>query len=256
MARGAEIGWAAAAPATAHVLVDGPLSDELTITGDDAHHLTRARRVRAGETVTAADGVGHWRAYEAVGIGRGTLTLRSTGVEQIEPCLLPGLGVAFALTKGEKPESVVARLTELGVDRIRPVTAQRSVVRWDEARTHAAADRFQRVAREAAMQCRRSRLPVVEVPAPLTDLVGTPGLVVADRRGEAPEALPDPGPGGWLLVVGPEGGLAHEELEVLAGAPRLAVGPHVLRAETAAVAAAAALSGLRHEDPPDQGHGG
>ena len=69
-------------------------------------------------------------------------------------------------------------------------------------------------------------------------------------------ALPAPGPEGWTLVVGPEGGLADEELEALADAPRLALGPHVLRAETAAVAGAAVLITARRPVPPAGGHGG
>jgi 16S rRNA (uracil1498-N3)-methyltransferase len=83
---------------------------------------------------------------------------------------------------------------------------------------------------------------------------------VIAERGELPSTHPtDPGLGGWLLVVGPEGGLAPEDLRLLEGAvleghraaplPRLAVGPHVLRAETAAVAAAAVLSARRAPEP-------
>jgi 16S rRNA (uracil1498-N3)-methyltransferase len=69
--------------------------------------------------------------------------------------------------------------------------------------------------------------------------------VIADRDGEAPGALGDPGRDGWMLVVGPEGGFAPEDLEALVGARTVGVGPHVLRAETAAVAVAAVLSAAR-----------
>jgi 16S rRNA (uracil1498-N3)-methyltransferase len=156
--------------------------------------------------------------------------------------LSPGLEVAFALTKGAKPETVVQQLTELGVDRIRPVRAQRSVVRWDASRAEAAVVRLRRVAREAAMQCRRARLPVVDAPAALAAVAGHPGLVLADPAGDAPATFPPPEGGNWLVVVGPEGGLEPAEIEQLGPRRRVAVGPHVLRAETAAVAVAAALT--------------
>jgi 16S rRNA (uracil1498-N3)-methyltransferase len=246
----AEPGWAARAEATAHVNRDGPLSDEVAITGDDGHHLARARRVQSGEIVTVGDGTGSWRAYRVANVERRELTLEADGAIFVEPRLVPALTVAFALTKGEKPETVVARLTELGVDRIVPFVAERSIVRWDDARATAAVDRFQRVAHEAAMQSRRARRPVVESPRPITDLVSEPGLVVADPDGEPVAALSEPTREGWTLVVGPEGGLSPTEQAALAGAARLAVGPYVLRAETAAIAAAAALTGRRRPDTP------
>jgi 16S rRNA (uracil1498-N3)-methyltransferase len=229
------------------------LDDELVIRGDDGHHLTRARRLRVGEAITAGDGRGGWRPYLVADAGRGSLTLRADGEPRCEPELTPRLGVAFALTKGNKPETVVARLTELGVDVLQPVVAHRSVVRWDVTRIDDALARLNRVAHEAAMQSRRSRLPVVERPVDVEALAGRPGLVVADREGIAPSDLSVPGPEGWLVVVGPEGGLDEEELGALGAAPHLAVGPHVLRSETAAVAAAAALAGRRRVL---EGHGG
>jgi 16S rRNA (uracil1498-N3)-methyltransferase len=244
------------ARASAHVLVDGDLADRLVVDGADGHHLARARRLRAGEIVTAADGAGRWRAYRADDVGNGSVTLAADGAPKVEPTLVPALAVAFALTKNEKPEIVIARLTELGVDRISPLIARRSVMRWNDERARVAAERHDRAAREAAMQSRRARLPVVEPPGGFETVAGRPGVVIADARGGTPESLPDPGPAGWLLVVGPEGGLDETELDLLAAAPRLRLGPHVLRAETAAVAGAAALNPLRREVPPGQVHGG
>ena len=101
------------------------------------------------------------------------------------------------------------------------------------------------------MQCRRSRLPVVEAVVDLADVAVRPGLLVADRTGAAPGDLPAPGPTGWLVLVGPEGGFSESEAATLTGRPRLAVGPHVLRAETAAVAAAAVLGSQGKEIATD-----
>jgi 16S rRNA (uracil1498-N3)-methyltransferase len=242
---GAAAGWAAACPATAHVFL-AVLTDRARVEGADGHHLARVRRVRTGETITAADGSGAWRPYvvtEVVTAARGSaLVLSATGGTRVEPERSPKLEVAFALTKGAKPETVVQQLTELGVDRIRPVRARRSVVRWDAARADAAVARLRRLAREAAMQCRRARVPVVDAPVDLSELAGRPGLVVGDPEGRPPTAVPPPAGGAWLVVVGPEGGLEPDEIEQLGAVERVAVGPHVLRAETAAVAVAAALT--------------
>ena len=212
--------------------------------------------MRVGEIVTAADGAGRWRVYRAEDVGKGSVTLVANAGVQTEPILTPALAVAFALTKNEKPETVVARLTELGVDRIAPLLARRSVMRWDDTRARTATERLERAAREAAMQSRRARLPAVEVPAALEAIAGSPGVVVADADGDRADALPNPGPAGWLLVVGPEGGLDDAELEALAAAPRLRLSPHILRAETAAVAGAAALMARRSVGHPGRGHGG
>ncbi len=236
--------WCADADAVAHLLV-GALDDELVVGGADGHHLQRVRRLQPGEPVTAADGVGTWRPYRVGDARAGRLVLRADGALRREPRLVPPLTVACAITKGERPEAVVRQASELGVDAVQPVLTARSVVRWDAARREAALERLGRVAREAAQQSRRARLLTVEHFVPLASLAGRPGLVVADRRGNPPAALPDPGPAGWTVVVGPEGGLAADEIAALGDPPRLAVGPHVLRAETAALAVAGALAGVR-----------
>ena len=247
-----DVGWAAQSAAVAHVLHAGPLDDDLVVSGADGHHLERVRRLRAGELVTVGDGTGQWREYDIESANRGTLTLCARSAPRVEPRLTPAVSVAFALTKGGKPDSVAAQLTELGVDRLLPVVAARSVVRWKRA-DRDPGERLARVVREAAMQCRRARLPVIEPVVPLADLAGRAGLVVADREGESAPALPEPGPEGWLLLIGPEGGLEPQEVQDLGPCHRLGLGPHILRAETAAGAALGALSFRRH---PEEDHGG
>lgn len=240
----ATLAWCAGAGAAAHVLVD-TLPDHLDITGADGHHLQRVRRLGPGELVTAADGTGGWRPYRVAGASPGVLGLVADGPACLEPRLTPALVLACALTKGERPEAVVRHATELGVDAIWWVVAARSVVRWEGPRADGALERLRRVAREAALQCRRARLPAVEAPGRLADLAGRAGLVVADRDGPNAAALAAPPEGQWILVVGPEGGLDPAELAALGDPPRLGLGPHVLRTETAALAAPAALAGRR-----------
>ena len=142
--RGARPRTSTSSASTTRVLVDG----------DDGHHLQRVRRLRAGERVTAADGTGggartsspHARQRRVALDGRRPTSCTSRA-------LVPGLAVAFALTRATKPELVVQKLTELGVDRILLVRAARSVVRWDgDRRRRGRSTRLRRVAREAAMQ--------------------------------------------------------------------------------------------------------
>ena len=239
--------FAAAIDAAAHVFVP-TLDDAVALDGPDGHHLERVRRLRVGERVTAADGAGAWRAYRITAAAKARLDLDADGVVHEEPGLTPRLAVAFGVGKGAKPEQVVSGLTELGVDRIVPFLSARSVVRWDDDRATTAGARLRRVAREAAMQCRRSWLPEVSDPVGLAGLVTTGAVVVGDAAGAPPAALALPGDGEWLAVVGAEGGLDADEraaLEARPGTVLVAVGPHVLRTETAALAVAAVLAGRR-----------
>jgi 16S rRNA (uracil1498-N3)-methyltransferase len=151
--------------------------------------------------------------------------------------LQPDITVAFALVKGGRPELVVQKLTEIGVDRITPFVAERSIVRWDDEKGWRQHARFTKVAREAAMQSRRSWLPVVEEVTTFAAVTARRGAVLADRGGRPP-SLDRP-----LAIVGPEGGWSDEERQV--GLDSMALGTTVLRAETAAIVAGAMLCGLR-----------
>ena len=199
----------------------------------DEHHLRRVLRVKIGAEVTVSDGRGRWRACR-LGAGGGP---EPAGDVMVESRPAPPVTIAFAVTKGERPELAVQKLTELGVDRIVPFAADRSVARWDGERATRHLDRLRRVAREAAMQSRRPFLPDVGEVVDFTTVAGLPGAVLADRGGDLP-SLARP-----TVLVGPEGGWS--EGERAADLPTVTLGPHVLRAETAAMAAAFVLVALR-----------
>lgn len=203
--------------------------------GDDRHHLERVLRVRVGDLVTVADGAGAWRCCMLAAAGR----LEPGGEVCHVPPPAPTLAVAFAVTKGDRPELAVQKLTELGIDRMTPFHAQRSVARWEGDRAARHVARLRRVAREASMQCRRTWLPVVDELADLRVLLGAPGVALADPAG-APPTLAHP-----TVVIGPEGGFTDDERALASANVRL--GPLVLRAETAAIAAGALLAGLRDD---------
>jgi 16S rRNA (uracil1498-N3)-methyltransferase len=243
--------FAALYPATAHTFLPA-LDDDVTLDDAAGHHLSRVRRVRPGETLTAADGGGRWRPYAVVGVRPGALELHAQGAREVEPQLEPRLVVALALTKGTKPDLAVQKLTELGVDGVTLLSTRRSVPRWSGSRVDAALTRLRRIGREAAAQCRRARLPEIDGVLPVAELRGRPGLVVADPAGKELARVPAPPGGEWVLVVGPEGGFDADEAAALTtpadhgdGPARLRLGPHVLRAETAAIAGAAALATRR-----------
>jgi 16S rRNA (uracil1498-N3)-methyltransferase len=197
----------------------------------DRHHLERVLRLRPGDELTVSDGAGGWRPC------RFGPELEPTADVARDARPAPPVAVAFALVKGERPEWVVQKLTELGADRISPFAAARSVVRWEAERAARQVERLRRVAREAAGQCRRTWLPAVDEVATFDQVAARPGAVLADREGQPPWLAAGP------VLVGPEGGWIDDELG--RGLPRMALGPHVLRAETAAVAVGALLGALR-----------
>jgi len=197
----------------------------------DRHHLDRVLRLRPGDLLTVGDGIGAWRHC------RFGPVLDPVDEIRTDARPLPEVAVAFAIVKGERPEWAVQKLTELGVDRIVAFTAARSVVRWDADKAAKAAGRLRRVAREAAMQSRRTWLPVVEAPTDFAGAADRPGAVLADPDGDPPWLAAGP------VLIGPEGGWTPDEAD--RPLPHMTLGPLVLRSETAAMAAGALLSALR-----------
>ena len=219
--------------AAAHVFVDDLDSPELA--DDDAHHLGRVLRLRDGEVVTAGDGAGCWRPCR---FARGRLEIDGDVVAVPAPAAT--IAVAFAVPKGDRPELIVQKLTEVGADAIVPMTTARTVVRWDAEKAPRNVERLRRVAREAAMQSRRVRLPVVEPLAEFGAVVGRPGAVVAAPGGAS---LPLRGGGPALVLIGPEGGWSEDELTAAPGLVNL--GDQVLRTDTAAIVACTLLVAAR-----------
>ena len=222
--------------------------DTLELTGAEAHHAGTVKRLSPGEQALLADGRGGLAEARVIEVTRDSVRLQVLHRRQL-PAPQPRFTVVQALPKGERAELAVELLTELGVDEIVPWAASRSVAVWRGEKAGRGVERWRRTALEAAKQSRRGWIPVV------AELAGSDAvanrIAAADRAvlldAEADrslEAVELPTAGEVLLVVGPEGGLAPEELAAFSerGAFAARLGPEVLRTSTAGAAALAVLS--------------
>jgi 16S rRNA (uracil1498-N3)-methyltransferase len=224
------------------------LGGELAVLhGDEARHAAQVLRLKAGERLLVADGRGRVAEATAVAVSRDEVRAKVTAVRTVPP-QRPALTVVVGLVKGGKLDLVVQKLTELGVARVAPALCRRSVVAWDAAKRAAARDRWAAIALAAAKQSRRALVPEIAPVAALADQVAAapPPRLVCWEEGGRPlsAALPAEAPAALTLVVGPEGGLEAAEVAACraAGAEPVSLGPLVLRAETAAIATAAAVA--------------
>ena len=216
----------------AHVFVQS--LETLVLSTDDQHHLLKVLRVKSTDQITVSNGVGAWITATISKDG----DVRATSELFIVEPPTWSLCVAFAPVKGEKPELIVQKLTELGIDEIIPLApTARSVVRWDSAKAEKQTARLQRVANEASMQSRRVWLPVVHPVTKLADLISRTEVAYAEPGGVEITGFHR------TIVIGPEGGFAPEELD--GSVSRVSLGESVLRAETAAIVAGALMTRCR-----------
>ena len=220
------------------------VGSSVTVDGPEAHHAVAVRRLAVGEPVLLTDGVGRVAECEVTATGKSRLDVVVRKVSAV-PAPTPEVVVVQALPKGDRGELAVEVLTEIGVARIVPWAASRSVAVWRGERAEKSLARWRATAREAAKQARRAWFPEVVPLASTAEVVA----LVADAplalvlHEDATEPLPADVPDRVVLVVGPEGGLAPEELAAFsdAGARPVRLGAEVLRTSTAGVAAVSAL---------------
>lgn len=233
----------------AHHYLDESIGDvrpggTVTITGAEAKHAVTVSRVRAGERLSIGDGAGLLLTGEVLSAESARMEVRVDTVERA-PRPTPRLLLAQALAKGDRDELAVQAATELGVDVVVPWQARRSISRWDGPKAQKGRDRWASIVREATKQSIRPWLPeVAELHSSQMLARRAERLVVLDPQAETPiTALPLDGRD-LLLVVGPEGGIAPEELALFtaSGATAVKLGDAVLRTSTAGPAAIAVLS--------------
>ena len=207
-----------------------------------ANYLGNVMRLGPGAELLTFDGSsGEWLARIAeAGKKRMTLTVE----RQTRPAeTVPDVWLAFAPVKRTQTDWLVEKATELGAARLLPVMTQRTVAERVKL------ERLESIAIEAAEQCGRTRLPEIAAPVTLKQLLGARDqrrLYFADEGGgEAVRNAFQPGPA--LILTGPEGGFTDEERAAIRAASNcvaISLGPRILRAETAALAALAAFMAI------------
>lgn len=221
-----------------------PAGDLVTLTGDDANHISRALRMATGDHLTLCDGQGTDYDSEIIAITAREVTARllssapSAGEPDVRVVLFQGL------PKGDKMELIVQKSVELGVSEIVPFAAARSVSRPDGASAAKKTLRWQKIADEAAGQCQRGALPAVHELVSFRQALTMAGecdriFLCYEGGGEALRDLMTDKPGSIAVFIGPEGGFAPEEVAAAeaAGGVRITLGPRILRTETAPMAA-------------------
>jgi len=215
------------------------------ITGPLLQHLRASLRLQPGELLTVTDERGTRYHAEIAEVSSRTLIGRILDTTSAPPTTCPSIVLAQSLLKGEKMDWVIQKATELGVARIAPVLASHSVVRPRADRIEHQLARWQRIALEAAQQSERWSVPVIGEPATVPHLLSTSKtaalkILLAERSdGASLSNLPLHNDGDVWLLIGPEGGWEEAEFRHMReqGFVGVTLGPRILRAETAAIAA-------------------
>jgi 16S rRNA (uracil1498-N3)-methyltransferase len=225
------------------------------VDGDEGFHAANVRRIRVGEQLALSDGAGGLAHCVVDEVGKGRLSARVLERFRV-PAAAPAVTVVQALPKSDRSELAIELAAEAGADAFVAWQASRCVARWDgPARVDKGLRRWGAVARSAARQSRRAYIPPVsgvvstaELVQRIGDDVSAGAVVLAlhesavSRFTELPVGQAD----SLMLIVGPEGGIADDEIALLseAGATVVRLGPTVLRTSTAAAVALGALGVL------------
>ena len=236
-----------------------------------SRHAARALRLKPGDRICLFDGRGHEAAAEISDVARDAVTVVLEDVTPVDRESPLAVTLAVGLSRGDRMDLIVQKATELGVASIRPIVSERSGVRLAGDRLDKKLGHWQRIVISACEQCGRNRLPTVAPPVALGDFLAEadtlsrrfilhPATAMRganaaedDRGGQA--TVPVGGTESVRLLVGPEGGFSDGEVggAIAAGFDTLQLGPRVLRAETAPLAAVAMVQ-ARWGDlrfPPD-----
>jgi len=227
-------------------LTEPAVGDTVRLEGPEARHAVTVSRVAAGQRLELGNGAGLVLSGTVVATQPAALELEVDSVETV-PRREPAVFLAQALAKGDRDELAIQAATELGVDGVIPWAASRSVVRWEGAKAVKAIERWRSIVREASKQSLRPWIPDVldlVTTKQLAAMTAATRMLVLEPTAGAPLSALEPDGRNLLLVVGPEGGIPEQELELLAaaGAEPVRLGPEVLRTSTAGPAALAVLA--------------
>jgi len=220
--------------------------------GDEGFHAANVRRIRPGEELDLGDGDGTVAHCVVEDVGKGRLTAKVLDRTTV-PLPSPSVTVVQALPKSDRSELAIELATEAGADAFVAWQASRCVARWESAaKVDKGLRRWGAVARSAARQSRRPYIPSVSGVVSTAELAqrvrddGATTLVLHESATVKLTELSVAQPDSLLLIVGPEGGIADDEISALsdAGATAVRLGPTVLRTSTAAAVALGALGAL------------
>ena len=237
---------------TPRLYVEGPLQPgaTLALTPRAAHHATDVLRLRAGEAAILFDGRGGEYEARILVAARARVEVELGARREVERESPLRVTLVQAVSSGERMDLTVQKAVELGVAAIQPVLTEKTVVKLDPARSAAKTGHWRRIVISACEQCGRNRLPEVFAVVPLAEYCrASPSgtrLLLSPGAGRAMRAAATGIEGEVVLAAGPEAGFNAEEEALLIGArfEPVRLGPRVLRTETAALAALAALNAL------------
>ncbi len=223
-------------------MADEVAGDRAALVGENAEHLARVLRARAGQEFDISTGAGVRRG-RIVRVSKARVEFELG--EEVEQAAAPDLTLLLAIHKFDRMEWALEKAVELGASRIVPVVAQRTSPHLASA-AGKRVERWRKVARQAAQQARRASVPEIVAPRPLKEAVALAAdtrIVLAEGETQRPlkDILAGRSSGSVALAIGPEGGWTDDELHIFTGVGWLAasLGPNILRAETAAIAALA-----------------
>ena len=219
-------------------------NDRPQISGPDVRHMQKVLRHAPGDRVVLIDGSGYEYTAVIESLSRDTATFSVTGKFLSRATSPLELVAAQGFLKEKKMDTIIRHLTELGISRWIPIFSERSVARPDEKRLAERGRRWEAIAIESLKQCGLSRLPEISRPRPMKELLedaeSYDGKVVFWEEETEPVDELFPGkPEKILVLIGPEGGFSSGEIEQAkaAGFQSASMGPRILRAETASIAA-------------------
>jgi len=232
---------------------------KLYITGKEAHHMINVLRLKVNDKVILIDGKGWEAIFKIIDINKKEVTLDFE--KELPPLSIPtNIHIAVSILKKSPMDWMVEKLTELGVKRLTPLIMERTVVKLSEEKLSRHLRRWKTISRQSLKQCRLSFEMHISEPIGLKDFLGqisaqtnqtnyTKFLLWEDeKRLKLAQLLIDKksqlADKEIIIVVGPEGGISKDELDILKDKNFLSVtlGPQILRAETAAISAAAICS--------------
>lgn len=227
-----------------------PHAKHVELPPGSAHHAAKVLRLQAGDPIVLFDGTGGEYPATISRIGKQQVTVDIAPWREME-CESPlHITLVQALSSGDKMDFTLQKAVELGIAAIQPIASERSVVKLSGERAEKRVRHWQQIVVSACEQCGRNRVPEVAPILSLNDWLGkpaTPGVRLTLAPGAAAGLRELPRPDGPItLLIGPEGGLSPGEIKAAAGCgfTPMRLGPRVLRTETAALAALAAMQAV------------